>query len=199
MLILSGLSIISCNSNPTDWLEQDSWSQSGPVCYSTPQGWLYNQPPPGGTWFTFLRSNNGLGIKPVIDSTESADLTIAMLQPPVNGYNPDDPDLGAFTESAVETLMADYGYLDSGSMIKTEVSGYPAYEISYHCSNAGIDVEGRFILIAGSTAMVIITYIAPLEKWDHFGPIYDRTKSNIYFAAEKDADGNCKLCLPYYR
>ena len=82
--------------------------------------------------------------------------------------------------------------LDSGSMINTEVSGYPAYKISYHGSNAGSDVEGRFILIAGSTVMVIITYVTPSEKWDHLGPIYDSTKSNICFAAEKDADNQSK-------
>ena len=105
VLLISGLSMISCSGDPTDWLEQDNWAQSGPVCYSIPQGWLYNQPPPGGTWLTFLSSTNGIGMKPVIDPTESAELTIAMLQPPVYRDDPDGSALGAFTESAAETLM----------------------------------------------------------------------------------------------
>ena len=198
-LLIIGLSITSCNRDPTEWLKEDSWAQSGPVCYSTPKNWSSNLPEAGSIWHEFMKSYNGFGMLSRIDPIESAELKIAMLQPAVNADNPDDPALGKFTELAAETLMADYSYLDPVSMIKTEVSGYPAYEIGYNGSNAGSNMEGRFTSIAGSTAMVIITFVAPAKEWDHYSPLHDKTKSNIYFAAEKDADGNCKLCLPYYR
>ncbi len=198
-LLVSVLFLVSFNDGPEEWMQQDDWAQSGPVCYSTPKGWLSNPIPAGGVWNTFMKSNGGIGMLSQVDPAGAAELKIAMLQPPLNADDPEGPALGAFTASAAETLMADHTYLDAGSVVKTEVSGYPAYEIGYSGANADSDVEGRLITIAGGSALVIITYFAPAEEWEHFGPLYDRTVSNIFFATEKDADGNWEACFPWLR
>jgi hypothetical protein len=198
-LLVLVFSAVSCSSNDfTEWMEQGDWAQSGPVCYCTPKGWA-NLPGAGNVWHEFMKANNGQGMLARIDPTESAELKILMLQPRAEGDNPEDSDFGAFTESAAEMFMADYSNLDFVSMVETEVSGYPAYEIDYYGSNEGSDVEGRFTTITSSNAIVIITYVAPAEEWDHFSSIYDRIKSNIYFTTDKDSEGNWEVCFPWLR
>jgi hypothetical protein len=194
-LLISGPTTISCGSDSAEWIKQDDWAQSGPVCYSTPKDWSNNLPAPGSAWSTFMSRNGGLGMLSRTDPTGSAELTIARLQPRGNGS----AGLGTFAEWAADALMADYAYLDSWSMSKTEVSGYPAYEIEYRGSNDGADIEGRFAAIEGGAAVVIITYVALAKEWEHFGQLYDRTKSNIRFATKQDADGNWEVCFPWYR
>ncbi|MDD5093207.1 MAG: hypothetical protein PHV74_02360 [Dehalococcoidia bacterium] len=200
-LLLSALFMASCSGDSTDAdrYSGDGWYDIGSVSFRIPEDRSDNLPPPGGVWDKFMNSHNGQGLVSVTDSTKSAELTIAVLRLPANGdvdFNA--PSLDTYVESAAEILMSIHNYLYSDARVKTELSGHLACEYTYHGSNSGLDFEGRFLAVAGNDDLVILTYVAPTERWDYFGPIYDATKSHICFSTKKNADGTWEPCFVQY-